>query len=258
MFSQVIDLLVRKRKQQTRILLLALRVLFSIVLTCKLATGLGYDVGSWIWASPEVALKRVFDGSYVLAFALFLVVWKLSFGLVHYLLTWYGIFVAGKLYRLLERAIRKEPGLVSKVWYEPVLAIIVRLFNMVDVVVIEQSGVRPGTQFYRFYDYLKAVDKGKRETGEYQASLTISLTIQFLIIYSGTSIEVVLPWYMKLAVFAVLLDLFLANLISFALDMLISLKHGRLLDLLGSVDPEYDPKQLKKSTGEQPSAMVAA
>jgi hypothetical protein len=257
MFSQVIDLLVRKRKQRTRILLLALRVLFSIVLTCKLATGIGYDVGSWVWASPEEALKRVFDGSYVLAFALFFIVWKLSFGLVHSVLTWYGIFVAERLYRLLARAIRREPGLVGKVWYEPVLSVIIWMFNLVDVVVIEPSGVRPGTQFYRFYDYLKDVDKGKRETDVYQASLTISLTIQFLLIYSAANIEVVLPWYLKLAAFAILADLFLANLMSFALDMLISLKHGRLLDLLAPIDPNYGRKRMKQPVVEDQPELVA-
>lgn len=258
MLSQVIDILVRKRKQRTHILLLALRIFFSMVLSCKLATGLGYDVESWVWASPEQALERVFDGSYVLAFALFLIVWRLSFGLVHYVLTWFGIFVAERLYRLLAKAVRKEPSLLGKVWYQPVLEIITWIFNLVDVVVIEPSGVRPGAQFYRFYDYLKEVDKGKRETNEYQASLSISLTIQFLIIYNTANIAVVLPWYLKLAAFAILVDLFLANLISFALDMLISLKHARLLDLLSPIDSDYDRKRLRQATPEESATMVAA
>ncbi|MCW5899519.1 MAG: hypothetical protein KIT10_09645 [Flavobacteriales bacterium] len=236
MFSQVIDLLVRKRQQRTRVLLLALRLLFTLVLTSMLATRLGHDVERWVWADPQLAMARLFDGSYVMAFALYILVWKLSFGLVHYFLTLYGIFLSGSIYRLLARAIQKEPRLVGKAWYEPAMVVIAWMFNMVDIVVIEPSGVRPGSQFYRFCDYLKAVDSGKRGTSEYQASLVISLTIQFLVIYSLVGIQVLLPWYLKMAAILVLGSLIMSNLISFALDTLISLKHRRLLELLTRMD----------------------
>lgn len=247
MFTQIVDLLVRKRKDRTRILLLSLRLLFSVVLTAMLAAGLGFEYKSLLKADLNVLLEKCLDGTLVLAFALLFLVWKWSYGLIDFILTGVALFSAERLYRFLAKAIGGSPGLNSKPLYVIVRDIFLWFFNMVDIVRVEHGSVRPGTQFYKFYDYLRAVDKGKQRTDVQQFMLSIALGLQFMIIWANLEVAPQLPWYVTAAGVIVLLNLFVSGLVGLILDTLIAIKHGLLLDLLTPLDPEYAQRKNKRS-----------
>lgn len=249
MFAQVVDLLVNERTERVRVIVLLLRLLFTLSLTAKFAGVMGIDLHTTDLLTYQAALIRLLDGTVVLCFGLFYFVWYWSYDVVENILTFPALYVAQRFYDLLDQATRGIHPINRKLWFPILRDGLLWFFNMVDIVVIERNTLRPGRQFYKFYDYLRAVDKGKRETDTTQFTLTISLCIQFVVIYSCIDIPLpTIPTVVLIGAYLLVLGLLVSSLMGLVLETLIDTKHGRLLELLRPVDPEYALSKEKRKT----------
>lgn len=250
MFGQIVDLLVKQDDERRRIVFLFLKLMFTLTIGVKLfsSTYGVYDIVSII--NFKSLVDFFIQGSPIICFALFYFVWSISFGLFPAILSFTGIWLANILYKIFNKTINDSEQFISEISKNKLLQKLVKisigLFNTVDIIEIENNTVKPGTQFYKFYDYLLDIEDGKKTVNVREFSDTLSLILQFIVIYYLLDFKTLsLPWLLYLSAVIILCVLVVTSFFTYALATLVDIKHSRLLDLMEKLEPNY-----KKPTNE--------
>jgi len=243
MFGQIIDLLVKQDDERRRISFLFLKLLFCGTIAAKIYSDIfgAYDVISF---TDLKALADFFiHGTAFICFALFYLVWTVSYGLTSFILTYFAMWLAAKLYDLLFLLINNPDKITDEITKNKPLrklaGFFVQFFNIVDILEIENNA-KPGRSFYKFYDYLLDVEEGRKIVGSKEFTDTIALLVQFVIVYNVLGLHFLSAsiWYWVVAI-TIAFVLTLSSLVALTLAMLIDIKHSRLLNLMEKLEPDY-------------------
>lgn len=251
MFGQIIDLLVKQDDERRRISFLFLKLLFTVTITAKLYNCI-YGTYDIISITDFKSLIDFFiHGTAIVSFALFYFVWSISFGLTSFILSFSGIWLSTLIYEILNKVINDPQQLVTEISKNKTLQklakIYVWLFNTVDIVEIENNSVKPGTNFYKFYDYLLDIENEKKAVSSKEFSDTITLIMQFIVIYNLLDFHFLsYSWWLAVLTIVILCLLTFGSLVAHVLATMVDIKHSRLLNLMEKLEPNY-----KKTTNEQ-------
>jgi hypothetical protein len=244
MFGQIIDLLLKQDDERRRISFLLVKLLFCATITANIYFRIFgcYDI---ISISDFKSLADFFiHGTAFVCFALFYLVWTVSYDLTSFLLTYLTLWLAAKLYNFLFLLINNSGKISAEILKDTALQKMTRFyiqfFNIVDIIEIEDNVAKPGRSFYKFYDYLLDVEDEKKEVSSREFTDTIALIIQFIIVYNILGLHFLSAsiWLWIVAVtIAFLLSFF--SLVAATLAMLVDIKLSRLLKLMDKLEPEY-------------------
>jgi hypothetical protein len=253
MFGQIIDLLVKHDDERRRISFLFLKLLF----TGTIAAYLYCDIFGTYFIISITNFKALADflihGKAFICFALFYIIWSITYGLISFVMIYFAIWLSSKLYHFLQLLINNPDKIKVEIsdhkQLQKLARFYVHIFNIVDIIEIEKETVMPGKSFYKFYDYLIDIENGKKSVSSREFTDTIALTLQFVIIYNILGLDF-LSSSVWLLLAAILISTYLtfASIAATTLSMLVDIKHGRLMNLMEKIEPNYKKKGGNEST----------
>lgn len=255
MFGQIIDLLVKQDDERRRIFFLFLKLMFTVTISAKLFFSI-YGSYSIISITDFKSIANfLIHGTAIICFALFYFVWSLSYGMVSFLMAILGMSLSNLFYKILNTIITNPQELVTGISNDKSLQKLVRfyfwIFNTVDIVEIENNTVKPGANFYKFYDYLLDIESEEKVISSKEFSDTIALIAQFIVIYNLLGFHFITShWWFLLATFTIIVFLIFTSVTAFALATLVDLKHGRLLTLMEKLDPKYNKPDEQQTSND--------
>lgn len=249
MFGQIIDLLSKKESDRQKIFFITLKIVFSATLSTKIYIDF-FGTYTIIPITDFQGITNFFlSGNVIICFALFYFVWALSYGLTSFLLSIIAIWLNSKLYFLITQLFKITPeefkNEIDKSWFfKAYVKFIASILNSTDIIEYENNTIKPGTHYYKFYDYLLKVENGKKAVESYQFSTTIALLIQFLVFYNcfGLTFLSNSKWFFAISVILIIL-LFIFSFCGYAIATFVEIKHSRILDYMERLTPEYKNKK---------------
>lgn len=255
MFGQIIDLLVKQEDERRKVSFLLIKILFTATITANLYECL---FGNYTIISVTDT-KAIFDflihGTSIVCFSLFYFVWTISYGFTSFLLSTTGIWLSNKLYDVFSQIINNPEQLASSFSKDKFLLKATRFYfrflNSIDIVEIEDRSIKPGANFYKFYDYLLDIEENKKTVSRIEFSDTISLIIQFSIIYNLLELNFLSTyrWIFIVVIIIITVTIFF-SIFGYVFSTLIDLKHTRVLKLMKKIDPDYKKEVLNENESE--------
>lgn len=240
MFGQIIDLLVKQDEEKRRIIFIFLKLFFCGTITSK--------IYSDIFGTYDIILitdfKALFDfsihGNAFICFILFYIVWSVSYELTYIILTYFAIWIAGKLYDLLSILVNNIDETAGEISKHYIFQKLVNFYNMLDILEVENNVTKPGRNFYKFYDYLLDVENEKIIVSIQEFTDTIAILVQFIFIYNILGLDFLSSSYLLwFSAIFITLSLIVTSLIALTLSVLVDNKHSRLLKLMEKLQPDY-------------------
>jgi hypothetical protein len=246
MFGKIVDLLIKQDDERRRIIFLFLKLIFTVTIATKLYTSF---FGTFVIISitdVKAIVDFFINGKAVICFVLFYFVWLISYVLVFNFLSWFSMWLSKKIYVNLCEIMKDEEEFVNQIsndkailkrgkWY-------VNLCETVNIIEIKNDILKPGTNYYKFYDYLLDIEDDKISVNSEEYSDMITLIFQFIVIYQLLDLNFLTSsWWLILIVTIILLILMFFMMIAFVLSTLVDIKHSQLLNLMEKLEPSYKP-----------------
>jgi len=254
MFGQIIDLLVKQDEERRRISLLLLKIAFTIALATKVYLCLFGQFSVLSITDFQGIVNYFLTGKAIICFALFYLVWTVSYDFTSTILSFIGLWLTSKAYKFLSLLLKITPDefkaeIAKSPRLKKYLGLATSLLNSTDIIEYENNIITPGTNFYKFYDYLLDIEDGKKTVSTGQFSSTIALIIQFIVIYNWFGLDFLSHsnWLLLLAI-VILFLLFISNFFAYNFATLIDIKHSRLLNFLEEIEPSYEQDKLDRQS----------
>jgi len=243
MFGQIIDLLIKQDSERKKILYLIIKVLFSIAITSKLYYYIFGTINVVSSFKIESFVELLFNGKAIICFSLFYLVWYISYDFIVSIFSIFSIWLSSKLYDLLCNIISNVPNFKNEIKKDKSFIIsnniLVKLLNITDIIEVENNMARPGTQFYKFYNYLVEIENNKKSINLSEFTDQIALIFQFLFIYHLFNFTFISYSWLILSISIIsIFGLLISALGTLVLATLVDVKHSRLLTLMDILDPE--------------------
>lgn len=244
MFGQIIDLLVKQDDERRRISFLFLKLLF----TGTIAAYLYNDIFGKYYILSITDFKALTDffihGKAFICFSLFYLIWSVTYNLTSFVIIYFAMWLSSKLYDLLQLLISNPDKIAVEISRDKKLQKLARfyvqIFNIVDILEIENDTAKPGKSFYKFYDYLLDIESGKKTVSSNEFTDTVALIMQFAIIYNilGLNFLSASAW-LWVATILIVTFMTVSSIIATTLSMLVDIKHSRLMNLMEKLEPNY-------------------
>lgn len=248
-FGQIIELLVKQDDERRRISFLFLKILFTVTITAKLYSCI-YGTYDNISITDFKSLVDFFiHGTAIVCFALFYFVWFISFRPTSFIFSFIGMWLSTKIYEILNKIINDNDlqQHVTEISKNKTLQKLAKIYVWIDIIEIENNSVKPGTNFHKLYDYLSDIKNGKKTVNSEEFSDTITLIIQFIVIYNLLDFHFLsYSWWLVILTIIILCLLTVGSLVAHVLATMVDIKHSRLLNLMEKLKPDY-----KNTTNEQ-------
>lgn len=241
MFGPIIDLLIKKEEERRKIFLLLLKMAFTIALATKLFLYL-FGPFSVISISDFQGIVNYFlTGKFIICFALFFLVWTLSYDFISVVLFYIGLWLTSEADKFLSVLQEITPSEIQEeIEKSPILKKYLVVLSSIDIVVHENNTINPGSKFYKLYDYLLDIHEGKKKISTEQFSSNIALIIQFIVVYNLFEFDFLSHsnWLLILAI-VILIKLFISNFLAYNIETIVDIKHSRILNFLKIIEPSY-------------------
>src|SRR6185437_5883749 len=198
MFEQIINVLSKKENEKEEMLILVLKIIFTATISAKLYTvffGAYYIISI---TNYQEIVNFFIDGRAIICFVIFSFIWFLSYHLPAFFLfpkaasynLKLNLFLAGiaqvKSYELIT-LLQKDKKDIPENEYKFVKFTkwILDNLNMADVIELEyeKKVIKPGTNYFQFYDYLIKVEKGEASPNPNQFLIYGAFIFQFIVVY---------------------------------------------------------------------------
>ncbi len=256
MFGQLIDILVKRDSDRKEIIYLFLKVLFTGALTAYFYEAIRgpFDIIS-ITNFGDI-VNYFIKGDAIITFGLFYITWTVSYEITSIMASILAFWLSSKLYEVIQSLVHNPNQLTFEIErsqsFKKWAKRYVYLFNIIDIIEIENNEVKAGRQFYKFYDYLIDIDEDKKAVDKGDFIDTMVLCLQFVVLYNLLDLDflTVNIWVLILAILIVTILLFF-SFMAYVLATMVDIKHGRLLKLMNKIEPDYYTEDEKKETSKK-------
>lgn len=244
MFGQLIDILVKRDSDRKEIIYLFLKILFTSALTAYFYEKLRGPFEIISIANIGDIVNYFIKGEAIITFGIFYLTWTVSYEIVSLLTSVLASWLSSKLYEGIQYLVNNPDFLSLEIekntsvrkwfqWY-------VYVFNVIDIIEIENNEVKAGRQFYKFYDYLIDIDEGRKNVDKGDFIDTLVLCLQFIILYNVLDLNflTINIWVLILSILIIFV-LLCYSFLAYVLAIMVDVKHGRLLKLMNKIEPDY-------------------
>ncbi len=188
MFEKILDLLIKQDDERRKASFLFLKILFTGTIVANFYSCLFGNYTIIAITDSKALIDFFLHGTAFVCFSLFYFIWVISYESTSIVLSLIGVWMSNRAYDVINKIINNPDSFFLEVSKKPILLKIIRfsvtIYNSIDIIEIEGQKVTPGTNFYKFHDYLLDVEEGKKTVSRIDFSNTIALMIQFFIIYN--------------------------------------------------------------------------
>ena len=244
MFDQVIDFLFKKDDVRQWIFFLLLKLLFTLTLSVKIYGALFGSFAILNVMDYKGIIDFFINGRAVICFAIFFFTWLLSYNLIGFVLNLLVLLPVSGFNKFLGLLFENDAKLILRELYgdlsfrkqiEPVL----NWFTKFEIIELRNESIRPGDNFYEFFDFLLLLEERKFKITFYQFTSSISLIIQFIIIYNWSSSDLHVNWFVTILVSVILLVILILVFTIYLILYIVDSKHSRIIDVMAQIDPDY-------------------
>lgn len=245
MFGQILDILLKKNEDKLRIMFIFLKIILTATIVSKIYTVKYGDFSLIPITEYAKYVDFILKGNAIIIIVLFFLIWVLFYYLPTFLLTPIVFKLTPKIFSVIEKIINVNPKslkteLDSNDKVPKPVRKIINILNTTDVLEVESTTIKPGKNFYKFYDFIFELNKGTRSIDTEQFNTIIGILFQIVVVYFWFNMNF-LSIYFSVKILAIItfVFLFIFSIFGFIFATLIDMKQKRILDFLEKISPNY-------------------
>lgn len=252
MLGQLVDLLVKQDDERKRLTFFFLKLLFTGTIAAKIYISFYGKFEILSFSDYKSIIHFFLNGRFIICFGIFYFVWLLSYNALLIILSWLTLWMTAKLHEALGLFVRTGRFEIQQELFKGEkshkgVRLLGFLYNSTDIIEFENYGIKPGKNYFKFYDYLLDIESGKKEVDSGQFQSTMALIMQFILIYNWFHLKFlsINYWFLFFS-FLLMILLFTSSYIAYVLGVFVDIKHQRILNFMRHLTPDYKKQQVQQ------------
>jgi hypothetical protein len=243
MISQLlISTLLKQSNNRKDTIYLIIKILFTLTLTFKIFQKIDSNFLTLQSTDFYEVIYFLLDGYLVAFLSAFIILWLLCYEIIPFLFFLITIPIINFIFNVF-REIQKisKEEFETEIENNKIIKTLSDGLNFTDIIEIEENKLKPGTNYFQFYDYMLKIRNNKIKIDNEKYIINISFIIQLCVIYYWSNLVSFSfsSWYLIIAL-VVLIAVILLSYIEYVFSTFLAIKFGRILNFMKRLTPKYE------------------